>query len=645
MKRLLILSLFLYAFWIQTNIASTACPNGTILFKEDFGGNDPTDLPIKATGIPQVIGYTYNSNTAGDGRYSIRKQGQSHSVWIRMDDHTYPNDLTKGYLMEVDGSTDPSGQFYMTQIDNLCVGSTLYFSMWAASISPGYSEGDLSIVIEDINGVELTRYNTNAIPTASNINDWKQFGISFTITGSTPSVIFKIMNNNHNYSGNDFVLDDIEIRLCVPPVTVSIIPNDTVCVGDNIVLNANFTNDGTFTEPLVYKWFKSDTASYNPTDWTEIGTGVNFTINSAQTLNEGYYRVAVASTGSINLENCRAMSDPVFLKVNVCGGNPPTNTLAVNKDTLICLNSSVELLASGAASYQWTPATSLNNPAIPNPTASPTSSTTYTVTGTFSDGTTQTKSVMVNVINPKQTNITEQICSGTSYTFNGKTFNSSGVYKDTLLSSIGCDSIVTLNLSVKQAINESFSQKICSGDYFLFGNDKLEKSGTYQKTFQSISGCDSIVSLNLEVIPIKTLTQFKTVYNGEGYIINNHEYKKGGVYIDTLKNNQGCDNIIITNLTFILASYCPEIEIPIYFTPNADGLNDKWIIKNIECYVYHEVEIYDRFGKMLRRWNDNYTGWDGTYLDIPMPSDDYWYIIKLNDRKEPIYVGHFTLKR
>ena len=69
------------------------------------------------------------------------------------------------------------------------------------------------------------------------------------------------------------------------------------------------------------------------------------------------------------------------------------------------------------------------------------------------------------------------------------------------------------------------------------------------------------------------------------------------------------------------------------------------IIKNIECYVYHEVEIYDRFGKMLRRWNDNYTGWDGTYLDIPMPSDDYWYIIKLNDRKEPIYVGHFTLKR
>ncbi|MDR1678342.1 MAG: gliding motility-associated C-terminal domain-containing protein [Prevotellaceae bacterium] len=327
LKTILFLSFICIALQMQ---AQTDCLTGTLLFREDFGGNDPADDPIKAGGIPQVIGYSYNPNTAGTGRYSIRKEGQHHSVWTFMDDHTYPNDYTRGYMMQVDGSTDPSGQFYKTQIDELCVGATLYFSLWAASVSPGFPQADLAIVIEDLSGNELIRMPTGLIPTAGGelyspgiqsspaaCNDWVQYGASFTITNATPSVIFKIINNNTDSGGNDFVIDDIEIRLCMPPVTIDI-PSDTLCLNGIMTISSDFTNDGSFTEPLEYRWLKSPTDSLlSQNNWTATGNNAaSLKIDGATKADEGWYRLAISGVGGIELENCRAMSDPIFIAVD-----------------------------------------------------------------------------------------------------------------------------------------------------------------------------------------------------------------------------------------------------------------------------------------------------------------------------------------
>ncbi|MCQ2351530.1 MAG: T9SS type B sorting domain-containing protein, partial [Paludibacteraceae bacterium] len=86
-----------------------------------------------------------------------------------------------------------------------------------------------------------------------------------------------------------------------------------------------------------------------------------------------------------------------------------------------------------------------------------------------------------------------------------------------------------------------------------------------------------------------------------------------------------------------------ELEIPVYFSPNGDGLNDEWIIKNIDCYPNAIVEIYDRFNKLLIRCKGSEQKWDGTYNGHPMPMTDYWYIII--DEKLGRRSGHFTLKR
>ncbi|MBF4472843.1 T9SS type B sorting domain-containing protein, partial [Flavobacterium sp. HJJ] len=87
------------------------------------------------------------------------------------------------------------------------------------------------------------------------------------------------------------------------------------------------------------------------------------------------------------------------------------------------------------------------------------------------------------------------------------------------------------------------------------------------------------------------------------------------------------------------------LGIPKFFTPNNDGYNDYWNIKgaNETFNSGAQIFIYDRFGKLIKQVTASGNGWDGTYTGNPMPADDYWYTIKLEDGREA--KGHFSLKR
>ncbi|MBR6311108.1 MAG: T9SS type B sorting domain-containing protein, partial [Paludibacteraceae bacterium] len=95
-----------------------------------------------------------------------------------------------------------------------------------------------------------------------------------------------------------------------------------------------------------------------------------------------------------------------------------------------------------------------------------------------------------------------------------------------------------------------------------------------------------------------------------------------------------------TSTTFVYEG--DGLDIPMYFTPNGDGLNDLWEIGGIEKYPDIEIYIYDRFSKLLVKYKGNdWRGWDGFYLGKRMPSTDYWYLIIIPGRKD--ITGHFTL--
>jgi gliding motility-associated-like protein len=85
------------------------------------------------------------------------------------------------------------------------------------------------------------------------------------------------------------------------------------------------------------------------------------------------------------------------------------------------------------------------------------------------------------------------------------------------------------------------------------------------------------------------------------------------------------------------------LDYPHFFTPNGDGINDEWKIKNLTTnYPGATISIINRYGKLLKQIKDG-ESWDGTFNKFLLPADDYWFIIDLKNGE--IVKGHFSLKR
>ncbi len=86
------------------------------------------------------------------------------------------------------------------------------------------------------------------------------------------------------------------------------------------------------------------------------------------------------------------------------------------------------------------------------------------------------------------------------------------------------------------------------------------------------------------------------------------------------------------------------VGVPKFFTPNGDSYNDVWEIKGISKYPQAEVQLFDRYGKYITTLNAINKSWNGNYNGAPLPADDYWYVLNLENGK-PEIKGHFSLKR
>lgn len=87
-----------------------------------------------------------------------------------------------------------------------------------------------------------------------------------------------------------------------------------------------------------------------------------------------------------------------------------------------------------------------------------------------------------------------------------------------------------------------------------------------------------------------------------------------------------------------------EVIIPNAFSPNGDGVNDRWEIKNLGDYSFATVEIYNRYGQVVYFSNGYNVAWDGTMNGTPLPVATYYYIIKFNNRF-PTMSGSVTIIR
>ncbi|ELM3643131.1 T9SS type B sorting domain-containing protein [Flavobacterium psychrophilum] len=186
--------------------------------------------------------------------------------------------------------------------------------------------------------------------------------------------------------------------------------------------------------------------------------------------------------------------------------------------------------------------------------------------------------------------------------------------------------------------------------------------GIYVLTVKNnITGCtatDSVIvtqNINLPQVVVNHVSdnnyslqitggQAPYIYSiSNGIIINNYNFtiKDSDYYTINVKDAKGCT----TETTVYLKAL--DIEIPDYFTPNGDGNNDTWYPLRTQKYPNMEVLIFDRYQREIVRLKGNtIQGWDGNYNNNPLPSGDYWYVIKLNDEKNSKEIlGGVTLVR
>ena len=141
---------------------------------------------------------------------------------------------------------------------------------------------------------------------------------------------------------------------------------------------------------------------------------------------------------------------------------------------------------------------------------------------------------------------------------------------------------------------EPITIAICEGESYLFNGENLTTSGMYLDTLKDENGCDIIVPLELEIIGEKTDTLDAIILEGENFEIGEYSFSEEGEYPLTFMSSQGCDSLVLLSLLNF------KVYIPNVFSPNNDGINDTFrpftaddIIRSVN------MSIYDRWGNKV----------------------------------------------
>jgi hypothetical protein len=150
---------------------------------------------------------------------------------------------------------------------------------------------------------------------------------------------------------------------------------------------------------------------------------------------------------------------------------------------------------------------------------------------------------------PIKTTISETICKGDIYSTTKYTYNTSGIYFDTLKTSLGCDSIIEIKLLVYEVKKQGvLIQSICAGDSIFWSGKFRKTPGDYAEISENMYGCDSTTILKLTVnkSPLKdTSIQY---CNGNSFSDDSYYFDKTGKYTLLYKTKTECDSIVHLDL-------------------------------------------------------------------------------------------------
>ncbi|MCB0520992.1 MAG: DUF11 domain-containing protein, partial [Saprospiraceae bacterium] len=423
--------------------------------------------------------------------------------------------------------------------------------------------------------------------TATTLNESICAGESFAFDGNNLASAGTYLDTLVAANGCDSV---VTLNLTVLPNAAATL-NETICAGESFSFKGNnLTVAGTYLDTLVAANGCDSMVTLNLTVLPNASTALNENICNGEsflfdgidlTVGGTYMATYPAANGCdsvVTLNLSVLPTSDVTLNENICAGETflfdgqnlatagtyMANFTAANGcDSIVTLHLTVDPLPSpvlndvsicgggtttldpgaGFASYLWSTLVSTQTITVGEGA--------YTVTVTNAQGCTASATSVVTDLGQYQITLNENICAGESFTFDGNDLTVAGTYMATYLASNSCDSTVILHLAVLPHSASVLNESICAGDAFPFDGNNLTAAGTYVDTLTAANGCDSVITLNLAVLPNAGTTLNESICNGDSYPVGGQSFNTAGTHVVTLTASNGCDSVVTLNLTLL----------------------------------------------------------------------------------------------
>lgn len=448
------------------------------------------------------------------------------------------------FFLTIDPDGIP-GRAYWKQTIQVCANTNYVFSVWVRNVSPGCGLPAPFFHFE-VGGVPI---NT---PVSYPDCDWVNTSATWNSGNLSGDVLIELVNDLPGCDANDVAIDDLFFGVCGGAFLTC--PTEFSFCGDSwdapVTLSGNSYG---FTAPQ-FQWQHFDPVTSNWVDIPGASDSV-FVLPFITATETGPYRLTAAADGVSFSPDCYAVTDAIEISLN---------------------------------------------PVYPNHL------------------------------------IQADICAGEIYSGH----SAAGVYVDTLLSAAGCDSIRTLELRVFENIETSETVTTCPGEAYFFNGAWLTESGNYEAVFSTVHGCDSLVTLELTVPPARFLGNDTVVCSADSYRLRSpfaqtvwfdgstgHEVivSQTGYFSAQFVDSAGC---LLRDTIFV--QFGVEVFVPNAFSPNDDGVNDVFLPDFSEMnFLSYDFQVFDRWGSRVFQTSHPGTGWAGKCRAKACDAGVYVYLIRI----------------
>ena len=593
-------------------------------FVENRGGGDTAWLGD--TDLEQALGISNTKNaTAIEFDFKAETDFISFNYIFASNEYQYyfPCQFSDGFafLIKEKGSSEAYRNIAVLPNSTTIVSSTTIHASIAASIVAGVPIPGCPATNEQYfngynNNTSAINYSgqTTVLNAKSSVDIGKTYHIKLVIAD----------HRNNEFDSAIFM----EAGSFAPKINLG--PDQTICFNDKTILDTGLTNNN-----YTYEWFKDGGI-------TSIGSTPTLEIDSP-----GTYSVNVSlAPGCVAVGKVKiSYKNPILKTLTQCGDSSGTALFDLTQIT-----SSVNISSDNSIDYF----SDLLGTEITNRTAYKSKA------DTVYARITNTASECLDFVQ-----ISLQVLT-TSTAIQNLTFCDNDVNQDGIR-------IFNLKKEVDLKIMPLPSSTSLVEGYYSVLNDAVTKQNKLNNTYTNIpnqtifvrvengTDCYGIYQINLNVttytnaatdiisdvlikdfsgnnsVEIKTMGTGPFEYSLEGITFQDNAMFtniKAGEYTVYVRDNFNCE--LSKKQIYVL-------DYPRFFTPNGDGYNDLWKIKNLYLYNKAIITIFDRYGKLLKQLNASSSGWNGTYNEVPLPADDYWFNINLVEKNT--IKGHFTLKR